>query len=65
MSFITATQPQRTEVAVAVQVAEICTRDTRNGANLRGIRNDYTDAEANAALQRVANALLAAGFTAA
>ena len=65
MSYFTATQAQRTEVAEAIQIAEVVTRDTRNGANLRGIRNDYTNAEADAALQRVADALLAAGFTAA
>lgn len=65
MSFFTASQAERTEVAEAIQVAEVVTRDTRNGANLRGIRNDYTNAQADAALQRVADALLAAGFTAA
>lgn len=65
MSFFTASQAERTEVAEAIQVAEVVTRDTRNSNSLRGIRNDYTNAEADAALQRVADALLAAGFTAA
>ena len=65
MSFASTTQANRTRVAEAVQIAEIVTRDTRNGNNLRGIRNDYTTAEGEAVLQEVANALLAAGFTAA
>lgn len=65
MAFATTTQANRTRVAKAVQEAEVLTRDTRNGNNLRGMRNDYTTAEGEAVLQEVANALLAAGFTAA
>ena len=64
MSFFTATQAQRVALRKAVQKVEVVTRDTSNGSNLRGVRNDFTDAQANAAVQALANAIKAAGFTA-
>jgi hypothetical protein len=64
MPFLTTTQANRTRVAKAVQLAEIATRPTRNGANLRGIRNDVSDAQADATMQELANAVKAAGYTA-
>lgn len=64
MSFASTTQAVRTRVAKAVQKLEIATRDTRNANNLRGIRNDYTDVQADALIQEVADAIKAAGYTA-
>lgn len=64
MSYVAATTAQRVAVRQAVQKVEVITRDTTNGKNLRGIRNDFTDAQANAAIQALANAIKAAGFTA-
>lgn len=64
MSFVAATQAQRVALRKAVQKVEAATRDTTNGSNLRGLRNDYTTAEANAAIQALADAIKAAGFTA-
>lgn len=64
MSFVAATQAQRVALRKAVQLVENCTRPTTNGWNLRGLSNDVTDAEADARIQALANAIKAAGFTA-
>lgn len=64
MSYVLATQAQRVAVRKLVQKVEIITRDSTNGSNLRGLRNDYTSAEADAQIQLLANAIKAAGFTA-
>lgn len=64
MSFASTTQANRTAIRLNVQKLYSATQDTGNGRNLRGIRNDYSDAQVDAIIQALANAIKAAGYTA-
>lgn len=64
MAYADTTQANRNALSTAVRKLSTALQPTVNGVNLRGVRNDFTDAQLNAAVQAVANAAKACGYTA-
>jgi hypothetical protein len=62
MPFNDTTQANRTAIATAARALSTMLDPTLNSSSLRGVRNEFTDADVDAKLQALADALHSAGY---